>query len=200
MTRHLSTYRRLVAIGWLLVCAPCAAAGFATDRQQMLEALLTDAGGVRTKSLGGPATAPGTVKVLREGGPGDKGARVVGVVERRPDVASVNLRVEFAHDSARLDERSRRVLQELGAALVDDRLKGSRILINGHTDSSGDDHHNLDLSFRRAASVREFLVGTLGLPLERLAVQGFGEAVPLNANADETQRQLNRRVEIERRP
>ena len=69
------------------------------------------------------------------------------------------------------------------------------VLIEGFTDSTGSAAHNLDLSQRRAESVRNALVG-MGVSRERIATKGYGEAYPVAANDTSGDRQLNRRVEI----
>lgn len=69
------------------------------------------------------------------------------------------------------------------------------VSIEGHTDSSGSDEYNQQLSQRRAESVKAALVGA-GISPERIVAQGFGEAYPVAGNEDASGRQLNRRVEI----
>src|SRR5476649_500277 len=69
------------------------------------------------------------------------------------------------------------------------------VLIEGFTDSTGSAAHNLDLSQRRAESVRAALVG-MGVAASRVATKGYGEAYPVAANDTSGDRQLNRRVEI----
>jgi len=69
------------------------------------------------------------------------------------------------------------------------------VLIEGFTDSTGSAAHNLDLSQRRAESVRAALIG-MGVDASRVATKGYGEAYPVAANDTSGDRQLNRRVEI----
>lgn len=73
-----------------------------------------------------------------------------------------------------------------------------RLLIEGHTDSDGDDAYNLDLSRRRAASVKTVLVEAFGVDAGRLATEGFGETKPAADNATPEGKQQNRRVELVR--
>lgn len=68
-------------------------------------------------------------------------------------------------------------------------------VIEGHTDSMGEDSFNLALSRERAFAVRRALVSS-GVPANRLSTQGFGESLPLANNDSSTGRQKNRRVEI----
>lgn len=67
--------------------------------------------------------------------------------------------------------------------------------IEGHTDSQGNDASNLDLSNRRAASVRKYFEDK-GINNSRLKSEGFGETVPIADNATASGRAQNRRVEI----
>ncbi|RKY00116.1 hypothetical protein DRP77_12030 [Candidatus Poribacteria bacterium] len=69
------------------------------------------------------------------------------------------------------------------------------ILIEGHTDSSGDEEENLKLSFLRAVRVMEFLIKR-GLDPARLTATGYGESRPIDSNATPEGRRRNRRVEL----
>lgn len=67
--------------------------------------------------------------------------------------------------------------------------------IEGHTDNQGNDASNLDLSNRRAASVKKYFTDK-GIDATRLQSQGFGETVPIDDNKTASGRAQNRRVEI----
>jgi len=84
-------------------------------------------------------------------------------------------------------------------AVVDVLEKSSaiKLQIQGHTDDVGTNKNNLDLSSRRAASVRKYLISK-GISLERLESKGFGEEVPLVENNSAESRALNRRVQFMR--
>jgi len=69
------------------------------------------------------------------------------------------------------------------------------ILIEGHTDSIGAEAYNLELSQRRAAAVRHFLVRN-GIDPARITARGYGQAHPVASNATDVGRQENRRVEV----
>jgi outer membrane protein OmpA-like peptidoglycan-associated protein len=71
----------------------------------------------------------------------------------------------------------------------------SSVLIEGHTDNTGSYEYNLDLSQRRADSVKSWLVGK-GVSTTRLNTSGKGEGSPVAGNDSATGRQLNRRVEV----
>src|SRR5690606_32617888 len=91
----------------------------------------------------------------------------------------LNDRVYFQTDSSLLDPRSHALLDEVAKVIVDH--PGMRIRIEGHTDSTGGDKGNLDLSERRAKSVASYLIRQ-GVDVSRLVPIGFGEAQPLVDN------------------
>ena len=68
-------------------------------------------------------------------------------------------------------------------------------VIEGHTDSMGDDDYNMDLSRDRAFAIRRALINE-GIPGSRISTQGFGETLPVASNSTSAGRQKNRRVEI----
>ncbi|HJU69394.1 MAG TPA: OmpA family protein [Gemmatimonadaceae bacterium] len=70
-----------------------------------------------------------------------------------------------------------------------------QILVEGHTDATGSDEFNLQLSRDRANSVRTALVAG-GVEASRITAEGFGESRPVAGNDTAAGRQQNRRVEI----
>ena len=84
-------------------------------------------------------------------------------------------------------------------ALVLKKYKQTIVDVFGHTDSTGSDQHNFDLSQRRALSVANYLSGQ-GVDQRRFAVTGFGETRPVASNATSEGRAQNRRVEIQLSP
>lgn len=73
------------------------------------------------------------------------------------------------------------------------------ILVEGHTDSTGSDTYNQQLSERRANSVKTLLVQR-GVQGPRISILGYGESRPVATNATPEGRQMNRRVEIRINP
>lgn len=71
-----------------------------------------------------------------------------------------------------------------------------KVKIVGHTDSDGQDAANLDLSKRRAASVKAELAKTFGVNSDRLVTDGMGESQPVAPNDTPVNKALNRRVEF----
>jgi outer membrane protein OmpA-like peptidoglycan-associated protein len=70
-----------------------------------------------------------------------------------------------------------------------------RIEISGHTDNSGTESHNLQLSLKRAASVADYLKKQ-GVAVNRITQKGFAAQKPLRPNDSEENRQFNRRIEF----
>jgi len=122
------------------------------------------------------------------------------VVSEAPAPQSVNLKIEFDSNSYAIRPDSFRLINELGKALTDDRIKGKTLILKGHTDSDGGDAYNLTLSLNRALSVQSYLVGNFEIKPDRLRVVGYGEALALVPNTSAANKQLNRRVEVQATP
>ncbi|WP_265519531.1 OmpA family protein [Nitratireductor luteus] len=120
-------------------------------------------------------------------------------VTRQGDYIVLNMpsNITFTTDSASIQPAFYPTLNSV--ALVLKKYNQTLVDVYGHTDSTGSDQHNLDLSRRRAASVADYLVaqGTSG---QRFAVIGVGEAQPIASNATPEGRAQNRRVEIRLSP
>jgi OmpA-OmpF porin, OOP family len=99
----------------------------------------------------------------------------------------------FDLNSDQIKPDSKPVLQQIADALTSQT--SLKVLIEGHTDSTGDAVKNVDLSKRRAASVKEALV-KLGIGSERLTTDGHGGAKPASGNDTPKGRADNRRVEF----
>ena len=84
-------------------------------------------------------------------------------------------------------------LDELASVLL--RAKNWTIKIVGHTDNQGSDAYNMDLSLRRANSVKRYLVGK-GVLETSITTEGKGETMPLVPNDTKENRATNRRVEF----
>jgi len=85
-------------------------------------------------------------------------------------------------------------IKEISKVLTDNPTV--KIKIVGHTDSDGDDKSNLDLSKRRAASVKNVLVKEFGIDTARIETDGKGEIEPIAKNDSGVNKALNRRVEF----
>ena len=104
--------------------------------------------------------------------------------------------VTFGFDSAELTAQGQAALREIGDVLVTAENLGT-IAVEGHTDSMGAEEYNMNLSRRRAESVRDFLVANYSqLSGTQFTVRGMGESNPVADNGTEEGRAQNRRVEI----
>jgi outer membrane protein OmpA-like peptidoglycan-associated protein len=101
--------------------------------------------------------------------------------------------ISFDTGSATIKPSLRAVLDPFVASLRGD--PGARLLIVGHTDSTGSEAVNNPLSLERAQSVRDYLV-TRGTPTTSVETAGRGEREPIADNTSEAGRAKNRRVEI----
>ncbi len=101
--------------------------------------------------------------------------------------------IYFAWDSAALDTTGKGIIDD--AVATASRLGIVDFTITGHADRSGPDSYNLDLSLRRANSVRTELIAR-GVKSSGISVAGRGEAEPAVATADGVREAANRRVEI----
>jgi outer membrane protein OmpA-like peptidoglycan-associated protein len=101
---------------------------------------------------------------------------------------------DFASD--KIKPESDAVLREIADAL---RHNASwKLRVEGHTDNVGGDDYNMDLSQRRAESVKEALVSRFHIAPDRLTPQGFGASQPKESNDTLYGRARNRRVELVR--
>jgi outer membrane protein OmpA-like peptidoglycan-associated protein len=101
----------------------------------------------------------------------------------------------FDYDSPGLRTEALESLQKLGRLIQ--KNPGARFVIEGHTDSFGSEEYNLELSRKRAESVKAWLTESMGLRGDAIQTVGYGKSRLLSA-ADGTieNQQINRRVEI----
>ena len=180
-------------IRYLLICLLCAvplAIGtpdtkaeeplkFPTTRKEITEEL----GKTPSKSPLGNPKGFGSSK-----GPGEI------VNDDRPRVGAL---IHFDFDSDAIKPESHSLLREYGASFSED-LPDAVFIIEGHADSTGTDEYNKWLSYRRAESVKKFLVRNFDIKSSRLTIEAYGERRPRKSNATEAGRAYNRRVEFVR--
>ncbi|MBS1523577.1 MAG: OmpA family protein [Bacteroidetes bacterium] len=99
----------------------------------------------------------------------------------------------FDVGKAEIKAKAQTNLQNLASSLG--KNPETDILIIGHTDNSGDGSNNIDLSVRRAAAVKNYLVSN-EVKASRLKIDGRGSTEPIADNNTAAGRALNRRVEI----
>ncbi len=126
--------------------------------------------------------------------------------EMRKDIAGAKIErvgegIKITFDSGLLFEVNKSTLSNTSKSnltnLADilNKYEDTDILLEGHTDASGSDAYNLELSKKRATSVSNFLT-TKKVVVKRFTVQGYGEAQPIASNETVDGRQQNRRVEV----
>lgn len=120
-------------------------------------------------------------------------------VTRNGDYIILNMpsNITFPSDQASVSTQFYPTLNSV--ALVLNKYDRTLVDVYGHTDSTGNDAHNLDLSQRRALAVATYL-DAQGIDNRRFSVIGYGETRPIATNATAEGRAQNRRVEIELLP
>ncbi len=119
-------------------------------------------------------------------------AKLAAKDEARGRVITLSGGVLFRSNEATLLPRAETRLDEVAVALI---ANAQPVGVEGYTDSRGSQSRNLDLSQRRAESVRAYLISR-GLPADQVVAKGMGPDRPIADNASPEGRANNRRVEI----
>ncbi len=119
----------------------------------------------------------------------------IGKVQQINDEISVVLSndILFDYGKAKLSRKSKKVLNQAVELL--NQIPNRSLLIQGHTDSSGSDEHNMKLSEERAQAVYDYMMQQ-GLKIKKVTYKGYGEARPVADNSTKEGRAANRRVEF----
>ena len=131
------------------------------------------------------------------------GIRRTRFAETSPDFGKVIMSGRYVTHGILFDTDSDRIKPESAATIkmIASGMQanaGVNFLIEGHTDSSGDAAHNMDLSKRRAEAVKSVLVSQFSIDAARLTTAGLGSSKPVASNNTPQGRADNRRVEIVR--
>ncbi|MCU1729310.1 OmpA family protein [Pseudomonas sp. 7P_10.2_Bac1] len=102
-------------------------------------------------------------------------------------------KVLFGSDLDALNAQSQQVVERIGRALLAADIP--RVRVDGHTDSSGQESYNEQLSVRRANSVVKALLN-VGMRPENIQIRGLGSSAPVASNKTRAGRTENRRVSI----
>jgi outer membrane protein OmpA-like peptidoglycan-associated protein len=121
----------------------------------------------------------------------DERQQIAAVAETRP---RIDLEIRFDYNSANIAQNAIPDMNNLGKALSDPVLKGSTFVLAGHTDATGGEEYNQDLSNRRADSVKRYLTEKFGLAPQNLVTAGYGKSRLKNKNNPSAPE--NRRVEV----
>jgi OmpA-OmpF porin, OOP family len=112
---------------------------------------------------------------------------------KMPADLGVNIRIEFAFDSAALDDAQKPKLQKLCNVMKASDINLFRII--GHTDAKGSEDYNERLSRLRAEEVQRFFINDCGVDAGRLEAVGLGKRFLLEGVAPDSDE--NRRVEFQ---
>jgi outer membrane protein OmpA-like peptidoglycan-associated protein len=112
----------------------------------------------------------------------------------RAKAIQIKQKIQFKTNSDEIDPVSFNLCDEIAAVIVE-HAELKQVEIQGHTDDRGKRDYNIDLSERRASSVRRYLVDA-GVESSRLTAKGFGPDKPLAPNITTGGRAKNRRVEF----
>ncbi len=120
-----------------------------------------------------------------------KGAKI----ERIGEGIKITFESGILFDVDKSDLRAEAQTNLAKLATILNKYPDTDVLVEGHTDATGTEEHNMDLSIRRANSVGTYLT-TQQVLANRLKMMGYGESQPTATNDTAEGRQLNRRVEI----
>jgi outer membrane protein OmpA-like peptidoglycan-associated protein len=121
--------------------------------------------------------------------------RTLSVQSTLPDTARLYIldKIQFEYNSAELLAAGKNQIEAIALQL--EQYSSLNATITGHTDSTGSEIYNKQLSADRAHAVRQALID-LGVPANRLKAVGKGMEQPITHNQTEAARRLNRRVDI----
>ena len=101
--------------------------------------------------------------------------------------------VTFGFDSDKLTDEAKDNLDKIAEVFLE--FPDTDLMIEGHTDDTGNADYNMTLSGRRATSVQDYLVSQ-GVAASRMTVKAYGETAPRYDNSTKEGQSKNRRVEI----
>jgi len=108
------------------------------------------------------------------------------------ETVSIELKIEFDLNRADIRPQFHKQLKKVADFMKE--YPETTVRIEGHTDNAGPDQYNLQLSQKRAESVRQYLINNFSIAPKRLSAKGFGESRPIASNATREGRRKNRRV------
>lgn len=136
--------------------------------------------------------APAPCAAVKGFGEGDTAKNQI-AEDLSDDGRAVIYGINFDFNSDKLRDESKLVLNKIAAILKENA--DWKMKIEGHTDNIGGENYNAALSEKRAAAVKNYLVGA-GIDAARLSSKGLGLSVPIAPNENEVGRAKNRRVEL----
>jgi OOP family OmpA-OmpF porin len=110
-------------------------------------------------------------------------------------VVLTNQHLNFNTNSASISAQGEQALQQVAEDLKSYNNDSVKILVGGHTDSTGSEQYNLKLSQKRAQVIKDELVSR-GVAEDKIVAKGYGEAKPIKSNKTAEGRAANRRAEV----
>jgi outer membrane protein OmpA-like peptidoglycan-associated protein len=104
------------------------------------------------------------------------------------------LAINLFTPATEINDSGKKVLDQVGSFLK--KNPDQKVVVRGHTDSTGSESTNRSVSEKRANKVREYLVAYQNVNPSQITSEGLGPSQPVANNATEAGRALNRRVEI----
>ena len=105
---------------------------------------------------------------------------------------SITLHVEFDFDKDSVRPEYHSDIMKVANFLKE--YPKTTVVLKGHTDGTGPDEYNLNLSKKRSESIKKYLVDNFGISGSRISTRGYGESQPVATNETKEGRQQNRRV------
>jgi OOP family OmpA-OmpF porin len=119
---------------------------------------------------------------------------MISAAKKQPLTDCISINIEFGSDSVAVGDNYNDEIQTIVKYLI--KNPEAKLTIIGHTDNIGTKKHNLELSQRRAASVKDYLVDKFNIGQQRLITQGAGSTQPIADNDTDEGRKNNGRVTI----
>lgn len=122
---------------------------------------------------------------------------VTATTEKKAETKSVEkaiIEIKILFDTNKADIKKKYIPEVNKVAEVLKKNPDATVEIQGHTDSVGNDKYNLNLSQRRADSVRNYLIKKLGINPSRVTAKGYGKSQPIADNKTKEGKQKNRRT------
>lgn len=113
-------------------------------------------------------------------------------IDGQPQENLFAMRIQFEFDSTAVVPASLPLLDSVGEMMTLPDVAGRSIIVEGHTDASGTEPYNDELSKRRADAIKRYLVASFDLDPSRLVITGKGESSP--HDRDDPYDAINRRV------
>jgi outer membrane protein OmpA-like peptidoglycan-associated protein len=182
--RNLNAIRSIMMVAAGLSMTGMAFAADDVTEDQIIKALAVPKKPLTRGLSAGPQTDPAAtaaegkfVQTIR-----NRATRSLSVSEREEiatlarDKPNIDLEITFDYNSADISAKSLSAVQALGKALSNPDLRGSTFVVAGHTDATGGESYNQDLSERRADSIKRYLTEKFGISGTDLVTVGYGKS------------------------